>query len=130
MGTYRLQATIPIFSNIVSWYKDPTGGTPLATGGIFNPVGIDGSGIPNTATARTNNFYVLDEANSTCRTPVTFKIDSLSVGGNILGATTVCSGVNRQKLTLSGKTGKVLKWQVSPVSNFSSYLDIANTTDS
>ena len=130
VGTYRLQATIPIFSNTVSWYKDPTGGTPLATGGIFNPVGIAGSGIPNTATAGTNNFYVSDEANPTCRTLVTFKIDSLSVGGNILGATTVCSGVNRQKLTLSGKTGKVLKWQVSPVSNFSSYLDIANTTDS
>ena len=130
IGTFRLQSTTPIFSNTVSWYKDPTGGTPLATGGVFNPVGISGSGIPNTATPGTTNFYVNDEANPTCRTPVTFKIDSLSVGGNVLGATTVCAGSNRTKLTLSGKTGKVLKWQVSPTSSFTYYLDIANTTDS
>jgi hypothetical protein len=129
-GTYRLQASIPIFSNTVSWYKNASGGTPLVTGSLFNPVGVAGSGIANTAIAGTTNFYVTDEANPNCRTVVTFKIDSLSVGGNVLGGTTVCAGATRIKLTLSGKTGSVLKWQVSPMSNFSVYSDIANTKDS
>ena len=129
-GTYRLQASFPIFSNTTSWYKNASGGIPLATGGLFNPVGVTGSGIPNTSTAGTTNFYVTDEINPTCRTIVTFKIDSLSVGGTVLGGTTVCAGATRTKLTLSGKTGNVLKWQVSPVSNFSFYSDIANVTDS
>ena len=130
VGTFRLQSTVPIFSNIISWYKNPTGGVALATGGVFNPVGVAGSGIPNTATPGTTNFYVTNEASPTCRTLVTFNIDSTSVGGSVLGATTVCAGTNRLKLTLSGKTGKVLKWQVSPMSSFTYYSDIANVTDS
>ncbi|NEW84215.1 MAG: hypothetical protein GZ094_17875, partial [Mariniphaga sp.] len=50
-----------------------------------------------------------------------------SVGGIILGASDVCIGSNSGLLTLSGHTGKVVKWQ-SSVSPFSTWTDIVNTT--
>jgi uncharacterized protein (DUF2141 family) len=61
----------------------------------------------------------------------TVTVNQPSVGGNIAGSTTVCSGTNSTDLTLSGHTGNITKWQSSTVSNFSSAVtDIANTTTS
>ena len=54
-----------------------------------------------------------------------------SIGGSILGSTTVCSGTNGSTiLTLSGESGSITKWQSSLTSNFSSVIDIASTTAS
>ena len=54
-------------------------------------------------------------------------VDPISVGGLISGAATVCSGSNSTALTLSGKTGNVVKWQ-SSLSPFTTWSDISNTT--
>jgi hypothetical protein len=129
-GTFTLQTSSPIFSNTLNWYKNPVGGTVLATGGIFNPVGIAGTGIANTATSGSTNFYVSDALNPNCRTTVTFTIDSLTVGGSTTGGTNVCFSGNRTKLILSGNVGDILKWQSSPTSTFTTFTDINNTTDS
>ncbi len=50
--------------------------------------------------------------------------------GQVTGGTTVCAPTNSTKLTLTGYTGNIIKWQSSLSSNFSSTTDIANTTDS
>ncbi|AXB55749.1 T9SS sorting signal type C domain-containing protein [Flavobacterium fluviale] len=56
-------------------------------------------------------------------------VNPTSVGGNIAGGATVCTGLNTTTLTLSGHTGLVTKWQSSPSSTFaSSITDISNTT--
>ena len=55
-------------------------------------------------------------------------VDSPSVGGNVTGGTTICSGSTSGLLSLSGLTGSIVKWQ-SSVSPFSSWTDIANTAD-
>jgi len=55
-------------------------------------------------------------------------VDSPSVGGNVTGGTTICSGSTSGLLSLSGHTGSIVKWQNS-VSPFSSWTDIANTAD-
>ncbi|PWK28865.1 fungalysin/thermolysin propeptide [Arcicella aurantiaca] len=129
-GSFRLQLSIPIFPIINSWYKDASGGTALATGEIFNPVGISGSGITNTATEGTTTFYVSNSLYPTCKTATTFTINPPSVGGNITGTTSVCAGTNTSTLTLSGQKGNVQKWQSSTVANFATATDIANTTTS
>ncbi|MBK7732710.1 MAG: hypothetical protein IPI37_08135 [Bacteroidales bacterium] len=42
--------------------------------------------------------------------PVSVTIDSSSVGGAIIGGTTVCTGTNSTLLTLSGHIGSVIRW--------------------
>ena len=54
-------------------------------------------------------------------------VDPISVGGHISGAATVCAGSNSTVLTLSGKTGNIVKWQ-SSTSPFATWSDISNTT--
>lgn len=129
-GSFRLQLSIPIFPVTNSWYKDAGGGTTLANGEIFNPVGVSGSGIINTATEGTTTFYVANNLYPACKTPTTFTINSTSIGGNITGQTTVCAGNNATILTLSGQRGNVQKWQSSATANFATVTDIGNTTTS
>ncbi len=63
--------------------------------------------------------------------PVQIKVIPLSAGGIISGSTAVCLESNATGLTLSENIGDVLKWQSSPVSDFSTDVaDIANTTNS
>jgi len=59
---------------------------------------------------------------------VSMQVDAESVGGTILGSQTVCYGTNSTTLTLSGRTGSVQKWQYSLASNFSSPVDLVNTS--
>lgn len=60
-----------------------------------------------------------------------FTVNAAPSGGTVSGSASVCPGTNSTTLTLSGHTGSVVKWQSSPVSNFSSGVtDIANTTTS
>lgn len=69
----------------IEWYTTLTGGSPIATGTSFNPVGVAGSGLPNTSTPGTYNFYAGCQGTSNCRTlftytiaPVDFGIDSIA----------------------------------------------------
>ncbi|MFN8346838.1 MAG: M36 family metallopeptidase [Spirosomataceae bacterium] len=75
IGGFTIRSSIPVFSGGTNnWYKDPSGGAPLATGEVFNPVGVAGSGIANTATPVTMTYYVANAVFPDCRTPVTFTI--------------------------------------------------------
>ncbi len=58
------------------------------------------------------------------------EVNPPSIGGNISGGDTVCSGTNTTNLTLSGHSGTILRWESSTTSNFSSITTIANTTTS
>ncbi|RYE11573.1 MAG: hypothetical protein EOP51_32820, partial [Sphingobacteriales bacterium] len=50
VGGFTIKATAPVFSNTINWYTANSGGTAIATGTVLNPVGVAGSGVPNTAT--------------------------------------------------------------------------------
>ena len=61
------------------------------------------------------------------RTSVSVTIFPTSVGGSVSGTTTVCSGTNSTVLTLSGQTGSIIRWESSPVVDFTSgVLPISN----
>jgi Fungalysin metallopeptidase (M36) len=128
VGTFTLQATSPIFNGGTSnWYLNPTGGTPLATGNVFNPVGVAGSGIPNTSIPGTYNFYVANANYPTCRTQTTFTIvPTQSVGGTVSSAT-VCSVSNSGVVTLTGNVGNIIRWEIS-TDNFATQRDEYNFT--
>ena len=90
------------------WYNQAVSGTqyatnfPLVTGDYF-AAQIDTSGCE-----------------SVNRTTVSVTIFPTSVGGSVSGTTTVCSGTNSTVLTLSGHTGSIIRWESSPVVDFSS----------
>lgn len=64
-----------LFQNsAVQWYTSATGGTPIASGVPFNPVGVAGSGLVNTNTPGVYTYYAACSSNSTCRTATTFEI--------------------------------------------------------
>jgi len=126
-GTFTLTSGTPMFSGgINNWFTVPTGGVAIFTGDVFNPVGVAGSGVPNTVTAGSTPFYVSTGANPTCRATTTFNIIN-SVGGNVTSDATVLSGGNTGTLTLAGYAGTILRWE-SSIDNFATPVIIANTT--
>jgi gliding motility-associated-like protein len=56
-------------------------------------------------------------------------IDSASVGGNVLGATTVCINQNTGTLQLTGRRGSVIRWESSNTGT-APWATINNITDS
>ena len=61
----------------------------------------------------------------------TVTVNPASVGGSVSGSTIVCIGVNSTVLSLSGRTGSIVKWQSCTSSDFTSnVVDIANTNAS
>ncbi len=126
-GTFKLQSSIPVFSGTNNWYKNATGGSPLTTGNVFNPVGVAGSGITNTATPGTTTFYLANAAYPDCRTPVSFTINPFS-GGTLTGGGTFCGGSNSTQFILNNHVGTILKWQSASDGAFTTPFDIVNTT--
>ncbi len=63
-------------TNVVQWYTAPTGGSPIGTGTSFNPVGVAGSGLANTATVATTTYYVACSASPACRVAVNYVIQA------------------------------------------------------
>ena len=127
-GTFTLQASTAVFEQSVNWYLNASGGSPLATGRVFNPVGVLGSGITNTATPGSTTFYVADAVFPDCRSAAVFTV-GISVGGSVTADATVCTGSNSGTLTLAGHTGTILRWE-SSIDNFATIVTIANTTTS
>ncbi|MBA4853001.1 M36 family metallopeptidase [Emticicia sp. BO119] len=125
-GTYRVAATMPVFGGLTQWFTSSSGGSPIATGNIFNPVGVLDSGVPNTATPATTVFYA-GSTGSTCRTQTTFTINPYTMGGNLEGSTTVCGSNNSGTITLSGHVGSVIRWE-SSTNNFNDITIINDTT--
>jgi CHRD domain len=112
-GTFTLGVSSAIFPPLGTnnWYTAASGGSVLTTGEIFNPVGLAGSGVPNTATAGTTTFYVANALYPSCRTAATFSVVAIptvtpasnspvTVGGTInltattTGATFLWTGPN------------------------------------
>ncbi|SHL29794.1 T9SS sorting signal type C domain-containing protein [Flavobacterium saccharophilum] len=79
-----------------SWYVDATTTTAFATGSSINPVGLSGSGLPDTNTARTKTYYVSYASILGCRTSVDFVINpSPTISGTLgicVGSTTQLTG--------------------------------------
>lgn len=125
-GAFTIESNPAVFAGGVNnWYAVPTGGSILTTGEIFNPVGLAGSGIPNTATIGSTTFYVANALYPTCRTATTFTVGS--VGGIISSDASFCSLTNSGILTLSGHTGTIIRWESSS-DNFITTTNISNTT--
>ncbi|WP_375446289.1 M36 family metallopeptidase [uncultured Fibrella sp.] len=110
IGTFGLQATTSGFGNVANWYATPNSGTPLAVANVFNPVGIAGSGIPNTATPGTTTFYVASSDAPACRRAVTFTISAQPPAPIATGAIVVYG--NPVSLSASGCSGPntALSW--------------------
>lgn len=70
-------------SGALQWYTAPSGGTPIATGSNFNPIGIPGSGVSNTNTPGTTVFYAACSGSPSIRTATNY---------TIAGPTAVLSG--------------------------------------
>ena len=77
------------------------------------------------------NYTVLwTISNGTCSSlaTATISVNAIPTPGSISGSATICSGYSSGTLTLIGNSNSVTKWQSSTISDFSSPLDIANTT--
>ena len=128
-GTFTLRASQPVLAGTANWYLNASGGTPLANGNVFNPVGVAGSGIPNTATPGTYHFYLASDTYPLCRQQVSFNIQSLvSVGGTLPNNINVCAGNNSGRLSLTGQVGSIVRWELS-TDNFENVINpIPNTS--
>ena len=99
------------------WYNASVSGTQYATSfllvdGTYYAAQIDSSGCE-----------------STNRTAVSVTVFPATVGGNVSGTTTVCSGTNSTVLTLTGHTGSIIRWESSPVIDFlSGVVTISNVS--
>ncbi|GAB3997712.1 hypothetical protein GCM10028807_43440 [Spirosoma daeguense] len=110
-GNFTFRLSAPVFSlGAPNWYATATGGSPLASSTVFNPVGVSGSGIPNTNTAGITTFYVSSPGLDACRTATTFTILS-NAAPVASGSTTVTAGTSIT-LNATGCTdpGSILKW--------------------
>ncbi len=108
-GTFTLQASTAVLEQTqVNWYLNASGGSPLATGAVFNPVGVAGSGIINTATVGSTTFYVAYATYPDCRTAATFTISSQVSAPTGTANPTICSNATAS-LSATCATGNV-KW--------------------
>ncbi|UWY30506.1 gliding motility-associated C-terminal domain-containing protein [Flavobacterium sp. TR2] len=71
-----MQITVNYTIGGIEWYTTSTGGSSIYTGSSFNPVGVAGSGLTNTATAGTKTYYAACPGNSNCRAAVNFVINA------------------------------------------------------
>jgi|GEM_PF-1211126 len=92
---------------------------------------LDTSTVLTVSDISETTYYRALLKNGVCNT-VFSSIDSIvmnmsTVGGTVVGDTTVCYGTNSSILTLSGQIGAVQYWQSSQNSNFINPTDIAHT---
>ncbi|MBD2702213.1 M36 family metallopeptidase [Spirosoma sp. BT702] len=111
-GSFTLQATDQGFQlGPPNWFTAPSGGSPVFSGTVFNPVGVGGSGVPNTNTPGTTVFYVASPNQSICRTATTFTV--LGTASPVVSSTSVIiTSGGSATLNATGCTGvgATLKW--------------------
>lgn len=86
--------TIP---GVLNWYTVSSGGTSIGSGSPFNPVGVAGSGLPNTNTPGTYTFWAECSLYPGCRTQTDFVINpsvtpSISIAAN--PGDNICAGTS------------------------------------
>ena len=74
----------------LNWYTVSSGGSSIGTGSPFNPVGVAGSGLPNTNTADTYPFYAECSSVPGCRTLTNYVINPKPSISAI--SSSICSG--------------------------------------
>jgi hypothetical protein len=89
-------------STTMNWYITASGGSPIASGSPFNPVGVAGSGLTDTNTAGTHTYYAACSANSTCRTATDFIVNPTPTPVITASATSACVPNTIITLTASG----------------------------
>ena len=106
---------------IVKWQK-------RVDGASWNDISITTntySEVPVSAGVWEYRAMINSGSNFFC-TPASIVVYPTSMGGTLIGGSTICSGTTSGLLTLSGYTGSIVKWQ-SSVSPFTTWTDIANT---
>lgn len=88
-------------SGTLNWYTASTGGTLLGNGTPFNPVGVSGSGLPNTNTPGTTTFYAECASTPGCRSAADFVINALPTISSSASAAAVCFNTSAQNSSLS-----------------------------
>jgi hypothetical protein len=89
----------------IEWYTAATGGTPIGTEAVFNPVGVPGSGLANTNTAGTTTFYSACSGNPSVRTASNFVINPTPAINNMTA--TSCSQNGFIAAPVNGTNGVV-----------------------
>ncbi|MBL0357928.1 MAG: hypothetical protein IPP72_14085 [Chitinophagaceae bacterium] len=106
-GTGSMTATSTCFSaGSIEWYTAAAGGSSIGAGSPFNPVGVAGSGLTNTATAGTTVYYAACSNVPVCRVAVNFLIKS---NYNIVasaGSGGIISSSGNTKLSCDGTASK------------------------
>ncbi len=119
-GNYQWVYTGPagatIFYNLtpapVQWYTTATGGTSIGSGASFNPVGVAGSGLPNTNTSGTYSFYAACPETPNCRTQTDFVINTASTAPtSVSGGGTLCQGIASNLSIVGGSLGNGSTWE-------------------
>jgi hypothetical protein len=114
IGSFTLQSNLPIFVNGTNqWYTSTVSPTPIATGEIFNPVGVPGSGVPNTSAVGNFTYFLASSLYPSCRKAVTFSIGVQNPSSVNVSSTAICSGT---PITLSAScpVGSTLRWFNQP----------------
>ncbi|RXM45934.1 hypothetical protein BOW55_15115, partial [Flavobacterium sp. YO12] len=88
----------------INWYTVASGGTSIGSGNSFNPVGVAGSGIQDTNTAKSVTFYAACSSNPSCRTAVNFVINEKPTITGIVPASRCDSGSVTLEATASSGT--------------------------
>ncbi len=90
-----------------NWYTSPSGGSAIGSGTPFNPVGVSGSGLPNTNTPGTTTFYAECSTAPGCRTATNFVINPLPALFTVTGGGSFCQGGSGVPVGLSGSQSGV-----------------------
>lgn len=85
----------------VDWYTAPSGGSPIGSGATFNPVGVAGSGLPDTNTPGDYYFYAACPANPSVRTEAIVTIIA-GPTATISGNGSVCDATTTMSIALTG----------------------------
>lgn len=115
------------------WYTTPTGGSAIATGATFNPVGAAGSGLPDTNTPGTYSYYVACpgvDTSVTARIQADFVINatpSATISGMATGG--ACSSTEIT-ITITDPTAGASQWFVSVSIDGGAAIDVGSPVTS
>jgi hypothetical protein len=90
----------------ILWYTAATGGTSIGTGSPFNPIGVAGSGVPNSATDGATTFYAAASSGlcESVRVPVVLTITPQPNATIAYTGTPYCAG-GTATVTVGGTAG-------------------------
>ncbi len=101
--TYTLPSSL-------NWYTVSSGGSAIGNGTPFNPVGVAGSGLPNTNTPGTYTFYAECSSFPGCRAATDFVINPKSTLSSSLTPPARCNGVSGTYTATSVIAGTTFSW--------------------